>query len=382
MKGHLRERSPGHWAIVIDVRDPTTGERKRKWHAFKGTKRSAQVECARLITEREGGAYIDPKRVTVAAYLDRWLGHMRTQISARSCELYGESIANIVPHIGHVILSKLQPASIAAMYATALERGGQRGEGLAPSSIKMMHRLLVQAFRQAAKWQLIARNPVDAVSAPRVERRQMRVLDTDGAAAYLAAARGHELFVPIMLGILCGCRRGEIAAVRWQDVDLDAGRLAVTGSIEQTAAGVRRKAPKSGQSRVIALPAIAIEELRRHRLTQAEALLRIGLRQSDDSPVCLRANLQRWTPLDLSNRFIKFVKAAGLPRVRLHDLRHSHATHLLMAGVHPKVAQERLGHSSIVLTMDLYSHVLPAMQDEAAKSIDAAMRAAISKRRE
>jgi integrase len=382
MKGHLRERSPGHWAIVIDVRDPTTGERKRKWHAFKGTKRSAQVECARLITEREGGAYIDPKRVTVAAYLDRWLGHMRTQISARSCELYGESIANIVPHIGHVILGKLQPASIAAMYATALERGGQRGEGLAPSSIKMMHRLLVQAFRQAAKWQLIARNPVDAVSAPRVERRQMRVLDTDGAAAYLAAARGHELFVPIMLGILCGCRRGEIVAVRWQDVDLDAGRLAVTGSIEQTAAGVRRKAPKSGQSRVIALPAIAIEELRRHRLTQAEALLRIGLRQSDDSPVCLRANLQRWTPLDLSNRFIKFVKAAGLPRVRLHDLRHSHATHLLMAGVHPKVAQERLGHSSIVLTMDLYSHVLPAMQDEAAKSIDAAMRAAISKRRE
>jgi integrase len=111
-------------------------------------------------------------------------------------------------------------------------------------------------------------------------------------------------------------------------------------------------------------------------------LLRVGVRQSDDSPVCLRDNLQRWTPLDLSNRFIKFVKAAGLPRVRLHDLRHSHATHLLMAGVHPKVAQERLGHSSIVLTMDLYSHVLPAMQDEAAKSIDAAMRAAISKRRE
>jgi integrase len=265
MRGHIRERSPNHWAIVIDVRDPATGRRKRKWHSFRGTKREAQIECARLIIEREGGAYIDPKRMTVAAYLDRWLGHMRTQISARSCELYGESIANIVPHIGHVILSKLQPASIAAMYATALERGGQRGEGLAPSSIKMMHRLLVQAFRQAVKWQLIARNPVDAVSAPRVERRQMRVLDTDGAAAYLAAARGHELCVPIMLGILCGLRRGEIAAVRWQDVDLDAGRLAVTGSIEQTAAGVRRKAPKSGRSRVIALPALAIEELRRHR---------------------------------------------------------------------------------------------------------------------
>src|SRR5262249_22916539 len=301
--------------------------------------------------------------------------------SPRSYELYGESIANIVPHIGYVALRKLRPDAIAAMYATALERGGKRGEGLAPSSIKMMHRLLVQAFRQAVKWQLIACNPVDAVSAPRVERRQMRLLDTEGAATYLAAARGHEVFLPNVLGVLWGWRRVEIAALRWRDLDLEAGRLAVTGSIEQTAAGVRRKTPKSGRSRVIALPGIAIEELRRHRLIQAEALLQIGVRQFDETPVCLRANLQRWTPLDLSNRFIKFVKAAGLPRVRLHDLRHSHATHLLMAGVHPKVAQERLGHSSIVLTMDLYSHVLPTMQDEAAKSIDAAMREAISKRR-
>jgi integrase len=137
---------------------------------------------------------------------------MRSQISPRTYELYGESIANTVPHIGHVLLSKLQPDAIAAMYAAALERGGRRGEGLAPSTVKMMHRLLVQAFRQAVKWQLIVRNPVDAVSAPRVERRQMRVLDTDAAAAYLAAARGHELFVSIMLGVLCGLRRGEIAA--------------------------------------------------------------------------------------------------------------------------------------------------------------------------
>src|SRR5262249_14375065 len=134
--------------------------------------------------------------------------------SPRSYELYGESIANIVPHIGQVALSKLQPDAIAAMYATALERGGKRGEGLAPSSVKMMHRLLVQAFRQAVKWQLIARNPVDAVSAPRVEHRQMPSR-YGGAAAYLAAARGHEVFVPIMLGVLCGLRRGEIAALRW-----------------------------------------------------------------------------------------------------------------------------------------------------------------------
>jgi len=149
MKGHIRERSPGHWAIIIDVRDPQTGKRKRRWHSFKGNKREAQTRCALLIAERESGTNIDPARISVANYLDRWLAHMRTQISLRSYELYGENIANIVPHIGHVVLSKLQPDAIAAMYATALERGGQRSEGLAPSSVKMMHRL-IQTSREMA----------------------------------------------------------------------------------------------------------------------------------------------------------------------------------------------------------------------------------------
>ena len=293
MRGHIRERSPGHWAIVIDVRDPQTGRRKRKWHRFIGTKRVAQTRCSQLIAELESGSSIDPARTSVVAYLDRWLAHMRTQISPRSYELYGETIANIVPHIGHIALSKLQPDAIAVMYATALERGGQRREGLAPSSVKMMHRLLVQSFRQAVKWQLIARNPVDAVSAPRVERRQMRVLDTDGAAAYLAASRGRELFVPIMLGILCGLRRARLQHCAGKTLTSMLAGWPSRAAIEQTAAGLRRKSPKSGRSRVIALPAIAAEELRRHRLIQAEALLRIGVRQSDDSPVCLRANLQR-----------------------------------------------------------------------------------------
>src|SRR5262249_26972598 len=140
MRGHIRERSPGRWAIVIDVRDPATGKRKRRWHSFRGTKREAQTRCAQLIAELESGTSIDPARVSVAAYLDRWLVHMRSRVSPRTYELYGESIANTVPHIGHVLLSKLQPDAIAAMYAAALERGGRRGEGLAPSTVKMMHR--------------------------------------------------------------------------------------------------------------------------------------------------------------------------------------------------------------------------------------------------
>jgi hypothetical protein len=211
MRGHIRERSPGHWAIVIDVRDPQTGKRKRRWHRFKGTKREAQVECARLITERDGGAYIDPTRVIVAAFLQRWLDHMATQVSPRSHECYGEIVnTNIVPIIGNLILSKLRPDTIAAMYTTALESGRQTGGGLSPRSVCLMHRVLSQAMKQAVKWQLLAQNPCDAVSPPRVERKQMKVLDADGTAAIIEAARPRALFMPILLGRCVVC-----AAVSW-----------------------------------------------------------------------------------------------------------------------------------------------------------------------
>jgi len=381
MKGHIRERSPGHWAIVIDVRDSQTGKRKRRWHSFTGTKRQAQVECARLITEREGGAYIDPTRVTVAAFLQRWLGHMATQVSPRSHENYGAVInTNIVPLVGNVVLSKLRPDAIAAMYMTALESGRRKGGGLSARSVCMMHRVLSQAMKQAVKWQLLAQNPCDAVSPPRVERRQMIVLDADGTAAVIEAARSKALFMPILLGALCGLRRGELAALRWRNIDLEAGQISVVASLEQTNSGVRFKPPKSGRARTVALPSLAIEELRRHRVKQAEELLRLGNRQSEETHVCLQPSYQPWAPRNLSSAFIKFIKASGLRRVRLHDLRHSHATHLLMANVHPKVVQERLGHANIATTMDLYTHVMPGMQDEAASRIDATLRAAIGKR--
>jgi len=382
MRGHIRERSPGHWAIVLDVRDPASGKRRRKWHSFAGTKRAAQIECARLISELQSGMSLDPSRVTVAAYLKRWLDHVRSQVSPRTLEVYGETIARITPFIGAISLLKLRPAEIAAMHAAALERGGQAGRGFSARTVHMMHRLIAQALKQAVKWQLLARNPCDAVSPPRVERRQMEVLDADAAAALMEAARGHVLFMPILLGVLCGLRRGEVAALCWRNVDLDAGRLSIVASLEQTNGGhVRIKPPKSGRPRTVALPALAIEELHRYRLTQAEELLRLGIRQSDETRVCLQSNYRPWAPRSLSSFFAIFVKAAGLPHVRLHDLRHSHATHLLMANVHPKVVQERLGHSSITTTVDTYSHVMPGIQDEAASRIDAALRTALSQRR-
>src|SRR5262245_52369445 len=206
MRGHIRERSPGHWAIVIDVRDPVTGHRKRRWHSFKGTKREAQVECARLLTEIKNGTSVDPSRMTVAAFFERWIEHMQGQVSPRSHERYAELCRkNLAPLLGGLALTKLQPAHISAAYAKALASGRRDGcGGLSARTVTHMHRVLREALQQGVRWQLLARNPADAVKPPKVERKQMKVLDATATAGMIESARPYSVFMPILLGALCG----------------------------------------------------------------------------------------------------------------------------------------------------------------------------------
>jgi integrase len=375
MKGCIKERSPGHWAIILDTRDPQTGKRKRRWHSFCGTKRQAQVECARLISEIQSGGYVDASKITVAEYLARWLDHMATQVSPSSHRTYTIMVrAYVAPAIGTIRLKKLRPIDLADLYATTLR-------SLAPKSVILLHNVLSQALRQAMRWQLLTSNPAIAVAPPRVERKQMPVLDADATLDLVEAARETDLLMPVLLAAMTGMRRGEIVALRWHSTDFDAGQLAIVASTEQVGRKTRDKPPKSGRSRTVALPALMIEELRRHRLQQAEALFRLGVRQDEATHVCTRADGTPWRPDSLTRAFRRFLRSHNLPSMRFHGLRHAHATHLLTANVHPKIVQERLGHASISMTLDLYSHVVPGMQEEAAASVDTLMRAAISKRK-
>jgi integrase len=377
MKGSLKERSPGHWAIILDTRDPCTGKRKRRWHSFQGTKRQAQVEQARLVTEAERGTSLEPSRVTVGEYIERWLEHVQTQVSPSSHKTYGTMLAYMLPTIGHIRLSKLRPDNIAHAYATAMQTGYRRRRGgLSAKSMTLLHRVLSLALKQAVKWNLLKDNPAAAVEPPRVERKEARTLDSDATLALVEAARGAELFPLILLAAMTGMRRGELAALRWQAIDFNAGQLAVTASIEQVGRSTREKPPKSGRPRTIALPALLVEELRRYRVVQAEQLLRLGVRPTEATHVCLRADGSPWLPSLVSAGFVRLLKANGLAHMRLHELRHTHASHLLAANVHPKVVQERLGHANIGMTLDLYSHVVRGMQEQAAASIDDIMQAA------
>jgi integrase len=385
MKGHVKERGAGHWYVVIDTRDSKTGARKRKWHSLPGCtgKRQAQIECAKLVSERSGGGYVEPSKLTVSQFLERWLKHIKPNVSPRTHERYEQiALKNIAPLLGAKILSKLMPIEISEVYAKALESGRRDGKGgLSPRTVHHMHRVLFSALDQAERWKLIIRNPaalLEKRDRPKIERKSVRTIDAPTTATVFDAARERRLFIPLVLGTLCGLRRGEITAVRWKSVDLDNGQLAVIASTEQTDAGViREKEAKSGRSRTIALPSMAVEELRRWRLAQAQELLRLGVRTDDNRHVVTQADGSPLQPRSLTHVMSAFLKEWN---VTLHGLRHSHASHLLASNIHPKVVQERLGHSSIAITMDIYSHLMPNLQGEAAAAVDGVMRAAINKR--
>lgn len=379
MKGHIRERGTGNWYAVIDMRDPATGKRKRKWHSLEAKgKREAQIECATLISSIKAGTYLEPDKTTLAQFLERWLENTKANVAPRTHERYAEiARKNIAPLIGAVILSKLKPAQIAEAYGKALSQGRRDGKGgLSPQTVMHMHRVLKHALKQAVRWEMLHRNPADAVRPPKVEKHRMTTYDMPQTAALLDALKGERIYIPAMLAVLCGLRRGEIAALRWRNVDLEKGSLAVIESVEQMNGSVRLKETKSGRVRTVALPLTARDELRAHRLAQTQNMFKLGVRLTDNSFVCALEDGSPMQPTFITHEWVRANKGTNLPRYRFHDLRHAHATHMLASGTHIKVASERLGHSKVGITLDLYSHVLPGMQEDAAAKVDAALRAA------
>ena len=259
MKGHIRERSPGHWGIVIDVRDPVTGKRKRRWHSFAGNKRHAQVECARLVSELQNGGAVDPSRTTLAEFFDRFeRDWVAAHVSARSVERYRAALAHPRRHLGDTQLQKVRPADVAALYAT-LSRSG-----LAARSVQMVHRVFHRALGQAKTWGVIRDNVCEAVKPPPAPDQEKEILQPDRARELLKRLDGHPLHMLALLALHTGARRNELLALRWQDVDLDAARLRIETALEQTRAhGIRVKAPKTRKGRrTISLPGTA--SLARH----------------------------------------------------------------------------------------------------------------------
>ncbi|MER8412617.1 tyrosine-type recombinase/integrase [Mesorhizobium sp. M1342] len=380
MKGHIKERSPGKWAIVIDLYDET-GKRRRKWHSFSGTKRQAQEECARLVTELKNGNYVEPTKQSIAEFLDEWLDFIKPSVAPKTHERYAEILQKgVAPLLGNVTLAKLKTDRIDGAFTKALTEGRRDGKGgLSPRTVHHMRRVLIKALSQAVTWDRLAKNPATATTPPKVERKKMLAYDAAQTAELLEAIRPTRMFISTLLAVMCGLRRGEILALRWGRVELGDNRrqLSVVESAEQTKEGVRHKEPKSGRARTVSLSSTVVSELKAHRARQAEEQLRLGIRPDEESFVVAQYDGQPIQPRSLTHEWIRIIGKTKLPRIRFHDLRHTHASQMLAAGVHPKIASERLGHSSIGITLDLYSHVMPGMQADAAEQVDLAIRSAV-----
>lgn len=384
MTGHIRQRSPGSWELRYSLGgDPATGRRKTVTATVRGSRKDAEKELRRLLRSVDTGEHVDPTKITVGRFLTIWLDTVKNEVAPRSHERYSSIVLqHLIPALGNLHLVKLTPTHIQSFY-NALSVGG-RADGkfgpLAPRSRRQIHRVLSEALCRAVEQQVIARNPCDVFKRrlPKVERKEMSVLSGPQSQVLLDAVRGDALYTPILLALSCGLRRGEALALRWRNIDFERRTVLIAESLEQitgSRASLRFKPPKSDRTRRIILPTFAVEELRRLKREQAEMLLKLGIRQNGDTLACARSDGEPTTPVALTHSFTRLIKSMpDMPRVRYHDLRHSHATQLLLAGVHPKVAQERLGHSTITLTLDLYSHVTETMQEDAAAKIDAAFR--------
>lgn len=366
MRGHIRKRGNGY-AVIVDLpRDPVTGKRRQKWQTAP-TKREAERLLTKTLHQIEGGGFIEPSKTPLATYLEQWLEAIEPTIRPASHDRYTRIVRRqIVPSLGAVELGKLSSLQVQDWYAVLL--AGTNGQAsLSPSTVALYHGVLHKALDQAVKWQLVNRNVCDAVDAPRPKPPEMRTWSADESRAFLAGTVDHDLAALWHLALYTGMRRGELLALRWQDVDLERGQLAIRRTLTRGADGLVFGEPKTKAGRrSIAIPAPIVAILKTHRARQAERRLQIGPAWHDDGLVFDRGDGTVLHPNVVTHSFPRLARRLGLPGIRFHDLRHTAATLMLANGEHPKIVQERLGHADISMTLGRYSHVTQDMQRDAA----------------
>src|SRR5436305_1493943 len=369
-EGSIYRRKDGRWTAEISL------EGGKSKFLYGKTRREVQEKLKKALYEQQQGMLVTGPQQKVGQFLTHWLEDAHKQsIRPRTYERYEEIVRlHLAPGIGYHQLQKLSAQHLQSFYAKKLE------EGLSTTTVISFHNVLHKALETAVRWNLIARNPCDLVSPPRRKRFEIRPLSMQQIHQFLAAARGHRQEALFILALATGMRRGELLGLKWQDLDLEQGMLQVRRILTRIPSklpgrGFEEAEPKTDKGRrSIALPTFAAEALRGHRLRQTEAKLKAGPDWQDrDYVFCTSIGTHLNPTRDVLDALKSLLEQAGLPDIRFHDLRHSCATMLLGMNVHPKIVQEILGHSQISMTMDIYSHILPTMQEEAAHKIDEAL---------
>ena len=309
--------------------------------------------------------YVPRQRLTLEKFLwTKWLPVIKPTIRTNTYLGYASHVrCHICPHIGKTRLDRVDGSIINSLYAALLERGRVNGGGLSLSTVRRVHATLHRAFRDAVRWGLIDKNPADNADPPKLRSsQQISTWSAREVRSFLDSVRDDPHFSMWLLLATTGMRRGEVLGLRWCDLDLEHGQLAVRQTVVTNNYQVEISEPKTARGRrVVALDHHSLEELRRYRAAVEPC-------SGDELLFCDRAG-DPLNPVDVSKDFVALARVAGLRRIRLHDLRHTHATLALQAGVHPKIVSERLGHSTVSFTLDVYSHAIPHLQKEAASQI-------------
>ena len=376
MKGHICKRSQGSWTIVYDLQvDSITGKRRQRSQTIRGTKREAERVLREVLLSLEQGSYVKPNKVTLGEWLRMWLkDYVSINTTDRTQESYWSTVErHLIPSLGRVAITDLQAQHIQSYYAEKLNKGRADGKGgLSARSVVYHHRILSKALDYAVNMGVVVRNVAKVVQPPRVQRVTMSTLSSVEATRFLDAARETDYYVYLATLLYTGLRRGELLALRWRNLDLDSGTLTVVETAYKLGNGEYRiKEPKTAHSRrTVTLPASLVELFKVYRTDQELLRIQLGVTLNADDFVFIRADGSPINPNAVTLAFKRILKQASLRRIRLHDLRHTHATLMLTAGIHPKVVSERLGHANIGITLDIYSHVLPGLQEAAAEKFD------------
>lgn len=363
MRGHIRKRGKRSWEIAFDLPREADGKRRQVFITVHGTKRDAEAKLQEMLTSLHKGEFVKPVQETVGAFLQRWLEtYASCSTSPRTLRDYKGIVRRyLVPYLGPVPLSRLRPDHVQSLYADMNRRG------LSAQTILHTHRLLSEALSYAVKWGLLSRNVCQVIKPPSPAPKQMRILTPDELRKFLEACRDSPYWPVFWTALTTGLRRSELLGLRWRDVDLERGVLSVTAALHRLpGSGLKLLAPKSSRSRrLVLMPPVTAALLREIRTQQEDMKRRLGLAMDPEDFVFARADGRPFDPEKVSKAFGEVAKKAGIEGIRLHDLRHTHASLMLIAGVHPKVVSERLGHASVAITMDIYSHVLPGLQEDA-----------------
>lgn len=346
---------------------------KRRYVSGK-TREDVRRKLAKAMSDRDGGLVFDAGTLTVGEYLDRWLADcVKGTVRESTFKRYEYAIRpHLKPALGRIKLKSLNPAHVRTLYREKLDAG------LAPATVHKMHVVLHKALDQAVADGLIPRNATDAVKVPRIDREEINPLTADEANRLIEAAHEDRLEALYVLAVHTGLRQGELLALKWDDLDLEEGMLRVRRTLTYAGGTHYLAEPKTKKSRrTVRLTTGAVAALRDHLRRQMEEMAWLGSLYQPGGLVFASETGSIVNPSNLRNRsFSRILKRSGLSErgLRFHDLRHTCATLLLSRNVNPKIVSEMLGHATIAITLDTYSHVLPDMQEKAARALEDALR--------